>query len=141
MRAANFGRRDLPLLVGAGHQAWQVRNEADLDAVLAWRDGRGGAMFWLSPDEEEFPALAIRVTGDVGDVTYFPQDGHPSSRLLGGEGLPEGGLTTLVYEGCDPGSGEQTPNEFVVPFETARAVAREFLRTGQRAAAVSWFEL
>jgi len=56
--------------------------------------------------------------------------------VLGGDGLPEGGLTTLVYQGADPGTGEQTPNEFVVPFETARAIAREFFRTEQISATV-----
>jgi hypothetical protein len=55
--------------------------------------------------------------------------------------LPEGGLTTLVYPGCDPASGEQSPNEFIVPFETARSVAKEFFRSMQMSKAVSWFEL
>jgi hypothetical protein len=129
------------LRVSGYRQTWQVPDERSLDAALAWRDDRGGAIFWLTPDAQRNPALAIRVSGDMADVHYFPTDGHPGFRCLGGDGLPEGGLTTLVYQGADPASGEQTPNEFVVPFETARAVAREFYRTQQMAAAVSWFEL
>jgi len=118
-----------------------VADEKSLDAALAWRDDRGGGVFWLTPDEERYPALAIRVSADVADVHYFPRNGHPGFRCLGGDGLPKGRLTTLVYHGADPATGEQTPNEFVVPFETARAVAREFFRTQQMSAAVSWFEL
>ena len=45
--------------------------------------------------------------------------------------LPAGGFTTLVYDGADPAAGELTPNEFVVPFETVRAIATEFFRTQQ----------
>ncbi|HZL87772.1 MAG TPA: hypothetical protein VFB96_05295 [Pirellulaceae bacterium] len=122
-------------------QTWQVADDKSLDAALAWRDDRGGGEFWISPDEERFPTLAIRVSGEVADVHYFPRDGHPGFRCLGGDGLPEGGFTILVYQGCDPATGEQTPNEFVVPFDTARAIAWEFFRTKGMSAAVSWFEL
>lgn len=118
-----------------------VADDKSLDAALAWRDDRGDGMFWLGPDEDQYPALAIRASGEVADVHYFPCDGHPGFRCLGGNGLPDGGLTTLVYQGCDPATGEESPNEFVVSFETARALAREFFRTGQMSPTVSWFEL
>jgi hypothetical protein len=127
--------------VGGYSQTWRVDDDKSLEAALAWRDDRGGAIFWLTPDDREYPALAIRATGDLADVHYFPLDGHPGFRCLGGDELPEGGLTTLLYPGCDPTAGEETPNEFVVPFGTARAVAKEFFRTKQMLQAVSWFEL
>src|SRR5262249_30175044 len=100
---------------------------AKLRTSRAWtqRDDCGGGIFWLAPDEERHPALCLRVSGDVADVHYFPRDRHPGFRCLGGNGLPKGGLTTLVYRGADPETGEQTPNEFVVPFDTARAIAKE----------------
>jgi hypothetical protein len=101
--------------VGGYSQTWRVDDDKSLEAALAWRDDRGGAIFWLTPDDREYPALAIRVTGDLADVHYFPLDGHPGFRCLGGDELPEGGLTTLLYPGCDPTAGEETPNEFVVP--------------------------
>jgi hypothetical protein len=118
-----------------------VEDEKSLDLALSWRDDRGGGIFWLTPDAATHPVLAIRVSGDVADVHYFPRDGHPGFRCLGGDGLPTVGLTTLVYEGADPATGEETPNEFVVPVETARAIAREFFRTKQMSLAVSWSEL
>lgn len=57
------------------------------------------------------------------------------------EGLPDGGTTSFVYEGCDPATGESTPNEFVVPFLIARFVAYDFLLRGTMSEAVSWFEV
>jgi hypothetical protein len=113
----------------------------ELDAALSSRDDKGGALFFISPDEQRYPSLVIRVTKNYADVHYFPYDGHPGFRCLGGEGLPEDGWTSLVYQGCDPGDGEETPNEFIVPFATACEIARAFLRTGERSDAVQWLEL
>ena len=50
-------------------------------------------------------------------------------------------MTLLVYQGADPGTGEDTPNEFVVPVELASEIAVEFFRSQQMSAAVSWYEL
>lgn len=72
---------------------WQVKSDKSLIAALEWRDDRGGAQFWLTPDEQKYPALAIRVSGDLADVHYFPQEGHPGFRGRDGHGLPDGGLT------------------------------------------------
>jgi hypothetical protein len=118
-----------------------VQDDESLDTALTWRDHLGGGIFWLTSDEQVYPALAMRVSGDLAEVHFFPRDNHPGFRCLGGRGLPERGWTTLVYQGCDPASGEQTPNEFVVPFETALSVAKEFFRTKQMSETVSWFEL
>ena len=127
--------------VDGSYQSWQVANLEDLDAALTWRDDRGGGLFWLTPDDDRYPSLALRVGGCLADVTYFPKEGHPGFRCLGGDGLPKGGLTTLVYQGADPASGEVTPNEFIVSFETAHSVAVQFFVSGQRPDVVPWFEL
>src|SRR4051812_8518421 len=108
---------------------------------MASRDDKGGALFYITPDEEQYPSLAIRVTKDYADVHYFPYDGHAGFRCLGGEGLPKDGWTNFVYQGCQPGTGEETPNKFILPFATACSVAKAFLRTGQRSDAVKWLEL
>ena len=121
-------------------RTWQVDDDADLDRALACRDSLGGGAFWLSRDGG-FPLLAIRLSGDIADVHFFLEEGHSGFRCLGGEGLIEGGSRKLVFEGCDPGDGEETPNEFVIPLETAASVAKEFLRSGRMSDAVSWFEL
>jgi hypothetical protein len=118
-----------------------VRDDASLEAALAWRDDRGGSIFWLTPADALYPALAIRVSGALADAHYLPRDGHPGLRCLGGDGLPEGGLTRLVYQGCDPATGEETPNEFIVPFQTMRSVAREFFHSNRMSGVVAWFEL
>ena len=123
-------------------RSWQVTNANELAAALTSRDEKGGALFYITPDDDQrYPLLAIRVTNDFADVHYFPFDGHPGFRCLGGVGLPKDGWTSFVYQGCDPGAGEETPNEFVIPFSTACAIAEEFLRSGQRSDAVEWLEL
>jgi hypothetical protein len=127
-------------LHGYGRE-WQIQDAEALQHALAWRDSRGGGFFWLSLEDRKYPCMAIRVSGSIADVHYFPADGHPGFRCLGGEGLPEEGSTTLVFEGCDPRQGEETPNRFVVPFETASSVAAEFLRSQRMSPTVSWFEI
>ena len=102
--------------VGAYNQSWQVNNADELAKAMAWRDDTHGAIFFLVPDDEPYPYLAVRVTADYADVHYFSFDGHPGFRCLGGEGLPEGGWIKFVYRGCDPSAGKESPNKFVVPF-------------------------
>jgi hypothetical protein len=127
--------------VDASHRSWQVSDGDGLRAVLAWRDKRGGAQFWLSEELEKYPVLAITVTSEVAHVIYFPREGHAGFRCLGGQGLPKDGSTTFFFDRCDPATGEEAPNEFVVPLETARSIAAEFLRTKQMSEVVSWLEL
>jgi hypothetical protein len=121
--------------------AWVANDEKGLEAILRNRDGRGGGLFWMSDEGSANPCLAIRVSGDLCDVHYFPDDNHPGFRCLGGQDLPPNGRTNFVYEGCDPYAGEETENEFVVAFSTALAVAKEFFRTKQMSCSVQWFEL
>jgi hypothetical protein len=132
---------EAPVIVGGYQRTWDVQNVTAMEEARASRDSRGGAVFWLADDGAEYPTLAVRISGNVADVHYFPHDGHPGFRCVGGEGLPKRGMTTLVYDGCDPGSGEDTPNEFVVSVSTACEVAKEFFRTKQMSDAVFWFEL
>jgi len=127
--------------VGSYRQSWQVTNAEELAAAMAWRDDKGGALFYITPDNQQYPSLAIRVTEGYADVHYFPYDGHPGFRCLEGDGLPEGGWSRFVYQGCDPGTGEDSPNEFVVPFATAAAIAKAFLQTSKRSDAFEWLEL
>ena len=126
---------------GYCQKSWQINDDKSLEDALAWRDNLGGGAFFIASDNEEYPMLAIRVSGDLADVHYFPQAGHPGFRCLGGDGLPAGGTTPLVFQGCDPAAGEETPNKFIVPIETACAVAREFFDTRQMSESVSWVEL
>lgn len=120
--------------------ACETYDEQGLEAILQRRDGRGGGLFWLSEEARSFPCLALRVSGDLSDIHYFPHEGHPGFRCLGGQGLAPFGTTTFVFDGCDPGHGEETPNEFVVPFTTALVVAKDFLRTKRMLSSVQWFE-
>ena len=124
----------------AGHrQTWEVDNEEELVQVLARRDPRGGAEFWLSQTHSSSPCLAIRISGTLGD--FFPGGEHPGYRCLGGEGLTADGSTTLVYEGCDPGGGVEVSNHFIVPLGRMLLVAIAFYHDGRMSPAEEWFEL
>jgi hypothetical protein len=125
------------------HREWSAADETALEQVLRFRDRVGGGQFWLSHDDGSYPAVAIRVSGDVADVHYFPFEGHPGFRALASPAGPDHGrnTTTLVYEGCDPSSGEESPVEFILPVDTAVSLAREFFRTRTRPSGASWFEL
>src|SRR4051794_8810417 len=131
-----FGGRRVSVRVDGHRRTWEVADLPGLAEALAWRDERGGAMLWLAPDDAQYPALALRISGGVADVHYFPRGGHPGFRCLGGDGLPAGGMARLVYEGADPATGEDTPNEFVVPVALAGEVAAEFFRSQQMSPAV-----
>ena len=54
--------------------------------ALAWRDDKGGALYGVTPGDQQYPSLAIRVTGDYADVHDILYHGHPCFRCLGGEG-------------------------------------------------------
>ena len=101
----------------------------------------GGAAFWLAPSPGQFPALAIRVSGEFADVHYFPHGNHPGFRFLGRLELPVGATTLFVFEGCDPASGEAVPNEFITSATTALSVAGAFFDTQKLEDPDSWFEL
>jgi hypothetical protein len=123
--------------VAGYHRSWPAENAEDLKAIFAWRKSLGGAIFFLPTGSDNWPLMTIRVSGNIADVIYFPRGDHPDFRCIGGQGLPLGGWTTLVYEGADPASGEENPNAFVVPFDVARAVATDFFHTNQMSSAAS----
>jgi len=125
---------------GAG-RTWQIDDTGALKMALEWRDSRGGAEFWLAHEGGAYPCLAVRLDGSAADVHYFPDAEHPGFRCLGGAGLPAGGVTKLVYEGCDPGDGEEVPNEFIVTAAVAARLAEAFFRSGEKSAEVEWMEL
>jgi hypothetical protein len=123
------------------HRGWDAHDEAGLEQVLRFRDAVGGALFWLVHDDHRHPSMAIRISGNLADVHYFPDEGHPGFRALAEPAALGARTTTFIYEGCDPATGEETPSQFVVPVSKAIDVAKDFHRTGARSSAVSWFEL
>jgi len=140
-QAQEYGRQAMK--IEGQHCKWHAQDEATIQQVLEFRDEVGGAVFWLARDDARYPTLAIRISGDMADVHYFPHEGHPGFRALAEPSVREGQPTNFlfIYEGCDPATGEETPSEFVIPLSTAIALAKEFHRSGARSSAVSWFEL
>jgi hypothetical protein len=125
-----------------GSRSWDVEDEPLLEAALSDRDAKGGAWFLLGDSDQGYPQLSITVSGGVADVHYYPRDGHAGFRCMAPDQLSDvDAFTTFVYEGCDPASGEQVPNEFVVQVDVAMSVAKAFLATRGLLPSVRWFEL
>ena len=116
--------------IEGNHRTWQIEDEEALEKILAFRDERGGAQFWLSPTNAEWPCLAIRISGNHGDVHYFPTERHAGFRRLSGQGLSDGGFTKLEFDGCDPSDGEESPNAFILSFQQIVDIARNFFCSG-----------
>jgi hypothetical protein len=117
-----------------------VHDEAELIAILATRDARGGALLWLSHDAS-YPTLAIRISGQQVDIHYFPNEGHPGFRCLANDMSNCNEDSVFIFKGCDPATGEIVPSEFVVPIDTVNAVALEYFRSGKMSSSEQWFEL
>jgi hypothetical protein len=129
------------MIIEGYRRTWKVNDAPELRAALAWRDERGGGEFWLAHEGTRHPCLAICMSSDIADVHYFPVAGGSAFRRLGGENLPENGTTTMIYMGCDPGDGVETPNSFIIPSTAAVAIAEEFFRTKLVSCSAGWMEL
>ena len=135
------------MLVTMVRTEWTVFDEEQLRSVLQTRDVRGGAEFWLThaatcaAELPAYPALNIRLYNESACATYFPDEGHPGFRCCGGFNLDPNGMTTFVFDGCDPWTGEDAPNEFVIDNETAFAVATEYMQNPSLPQSFRWFEL
>lgn len=128
------------MLVTMGRKEWSVLDEDQLHSVLQTRDLRDGAEFWLT-HASALPALNLRLYDAFGCATYFPNDKHPGFRCYGGQNLESERTTTFVFDGCEPRTGEEEPNEFVMDTRTAFDVAREFLHDPSLPESFEWFEL
>jgi hypothetical protein len=125
-----------------GHnREWKADDPDELADVLAFRDPLGGAQFWLSHTGLPHPLVAIRISGDLCDVHYFPSEGHPGFRALATPPAMNNQSVTFTYEGCDPASGEDVPARFVLSFASVVAIAREFHRSQALPGSAPWLEL
>lgn len=120
-----------------------AHDKLQLEEILRRRDSRGGAQFWLSDTSNGFPCLLMVVSGDQSYVIYLPEEEHPGFRCLRpDDGQPAAdGSTNFVWEGCDPFSGEQVPNQFVIPFSAALRAAHAFDDKRSLPDDFLWFEL
>jgi len=134
---------------GGGEGAeWDVSDDAALAAALRTRDARGGNWFHLCFSDDsvclsDAPGvphvfITIRVGGDLADISFNYSNDEPGLRCIGG--MPD--LARVGYTVFHTTAGnEEVYNEFVVPFDTAIAVAQEFRRTGALPACVEWLKL
>jgi hypothetical protein len=129
----------MPLLVECWRTSTTVESDAQLEALLLQRDPVGGNWFWLKGADGSFPVLAMRTSGDWFELHYFPDAEHAGFRCEG-ERQPTG-MHVFRFVGCDPASGEEIPNEFVLSREVATTIAKQFLRDRRCPTGVAWLEL
>ena len=115
----------------------------ELEHILLHRDSRGGGEFWISEVAGAFPCLLVGFSAEVAHVIWFPSEEHPGFRCLCLLDCPtlEGTFTLFVWDGCDPGTGELIPNEFVLDRSIASRVARQFFSSTVLPQGYEWFEL
>ena len=111
-----------------------------LDAVLTSRYGTNANEFWLSLEDEKFPALAILVRDDLANVHYFPEDGHPGYLLTESQPNAKTGGSTVFFTNT-PSEEVEIGNEGVVPFSSALKAAHEFFSSTTLPTLEGWFEL
>jgi len=113
----------------------------DLEVILQRRHGKGVNAFWLNHDTEEYPKISILVNAELAAVHYIPEEFQAGFRSCGKTpGLEPNGTTAFSISGFS-GDDVEEPNESVVPFSTALAVAKEFFASKQLPKCIDWSEL
>ncbi|MGN1105140.1 MAG: Imm1 family immunity protein [Huintestinicola sp.] len=108
----------------------------DVDDILKIRFGSGVNEFWISL-EGEYPCLAVMINGDLGSITYFPDDLCAGSQSYGGEKAGE----TVTFYTDTPEEETELDGRYAVSSAVALRAAREFVFTGKRPVCIEWVEL
>ena len=119
---------------------WDVRNPADIEAVLSKRHGTGRNGFWLSYGSEKNPAINILVKGELAYILYFPKEGHPGFASVGMlSSLEPQGDTSFFPDHTN--ESLEIMNDAVVRFSDALRVAQEFAISPELPKSIQWSEL
>jgi hypothetical protein len=139
----------------------KTSNILDLEAKLITRHEDGKSIFYLSHEGEEKPMLMISVKHDLAYLYYFPADTvteyyseeesawvyhwppHAAAGFYSIGNMPDmkpGEMATFPISE-NRGDDIDVPNEAVVPFSVAVAVAKEFFYDKSLPKAIEWFEL
>lgn len=126
------------------HRGTEIaESAAALVTLISPFDSKGGGEYWISRIGSEFPCLAMRFTGIHADVHWFGDDQGNMYRSLRPDSASQldGECTRFIFEHSDPSTGEDSPNQFVIPRETAFGIARSFFESTTLPSGFSWYEL
>jgi len=119
---------------------YEAKDISEFDTLLQKRYGPAVNSFWLSHNNENYPALSLLVSGDLSTLKYLPNDSHagfiPAGRV---KALPEGGFTTFRIDTVE--QEIEIANEAVIPVSAALSAAREFFCSPQLPPSIEWIEL
>ena len=118
-------------------------SEEELNTFLSLRVGepQGYNLFFLRPDDTDFPCLSMFVEDELAYVYYLPAEGDAGFSSVGNV-FPENDRSDIFYFRSDLGSERAGLNKAgVVHFRDARQAAQEFFTHQNRPEAIDWFEL
>ena len=114
----------------------EVRDSAELEAVLQLRYGDGFNEFWVS-GALRFPYIVIAVGPEGAALHFFPADEHPGFRSVGDRSKSG----SAWFRTNTPQEKLAIAASSIISFELASAVACQFMRSHARPDLVEWEEL
>jgi hypothetical protein len=118
---------------------FEITTEAELERVLSIRHGNGVNEFWLSPDDAEFPSMAILVNGEMSCVQYFLNKDH-AGHISNGTNEQLSDDEYAMFYVNSPTEELEICWYQVICFQAALVAAKEFFN-GKLRASIDWEEL
>lgn len=120
------------------HGAREASTLLDLETCLMQRCDDHFNSFWLSHDDQEYPALAVVVEGEIASLSYFPKESSPGFTSVGGMAGLEDGDVTMFSISKNLGDDIGVLNRTLIPFSAALHVATEFFCTKGLPLSIKW---
>lgn len=122
-----------------GSETVETINE--LEGVLSRRYEDGANAFWISPDTEEYPMLAVLIAGELATLNYVPDEQRAGFRSVGGVLGAGSSGTTMFPISSNRADDVAVPDDAVVAVAVAIAAATEFFKSLRLPECMEWFEL
>jgi hypothetical protein len=112
----------------------------DLEKALKVREA-GKNSFWLAHDQKKFPAISIVVAGGMAAVFYVPSEDDAGFVSVGDaiSSLPHDRVRFSISQ--FPAGDIEVPDDSIVAFEEAVAVAKEFFLSRALPTSIRWRRL
>jgi hypothetical protein len=119
---------------------YEVNNMSELGTILQKRYGPGVNGFWLSHDNDKYPAISLLVKGDLATLLYVPRESHPGFTPVGRVAdLDKKETTTFSVDTIE--QEMEISNKAIVLFSTALSVAKDFFTSKELPRSIEWVEL
>ncbi|MCR4861837.1 MAG: hypothetical protein K5884_04370 [Ruminococcus sp.] len=116
-----------------------VNNIEEFANVLSQKYGANVNEFWITEDEKENPCLAILINKELANVTYFPDEeslGFQAAGSVDNSDMDE----FVVFYTNTPDEEIEVSNEFIITYDEAINIAKEFFDKHDMPENVEWIE-